>query len=117
MRLWLLPPLGLREAFGYHPLAHRLLADPVAILDQLLVRQRSRFRRRRQLVDWRTTPVPGRQARRPCLRVQCEQPPLLVGQSQLPRRSDLFQPSLGDRSNDRHVLRFRSMQSLRRARC
>ena len=47
MHRWLLPPLGLREAFGYHPLPHRLLADPVAILDQLLVRQRSRFRRRR----------------------------------------------------------------------
>ena len=51
MHLWLLPPLRLREAFGHRPLANRLLADPVAILDQLLVRQRSRSRRRRQLVD------------------------------------------------------------------
>ena len=117
MHLWLLPPLRLREAFGYRRLPHSRLADPLAILDQILVRRRSRSRQRRQLVDWRTTPVLGRQARRPCLRVQCEQPPLLVGQSQLPRRSDLFQLSPGDRSNDRHVLRFRSMQSLRRARC
>ena len=105
MHLWLLPPLGLRESFGYHPLAHRLLAGQVAILDQLLVRRRSRFRQRRQLVDWRTTPVPVRQARRQCLRVECRQPPQLpVGQPQLPRRFDLFHLSLGDRSNDRHAL-------------